>query len=155
MPYMIFAMFTFLLSTERAMSQHHLAYVSPNSTVLHHSKKTIQLKTQNNTQITLYLDTKGELEAAEGVNLNRGDIFYPGQGILSLSDIEKRMKSLGEKTYGRWMFTKYQEYGWVYKLNVAVKGEPIFHMVNAYSGQLIGSMSKFAPLQVEGQIAKD
>lgn len=155
MPYRIFIIFIFLISIKSAMSQHHLTHVSPHSTVLHQNKKTIQLKTQNNTQITLYLGVQGELESAEGVNLNRGDIFHPGQGRLSLSDVEKRMKSFGEKIYGRWMLTKYQEYGWVYKLNVAVKGEPIFYLVNAHSGQLIGTMTKFAPLQVEGQIAKD
>lgn len=155
MPYVMMMVLLFVNSIQVAWSQDDFTYVSPHSTILKQADTTIEIKTRNNTRIKLLLDTLGKLESAEGVNLNRGDIFTPGQGILPLSQVEERMKKLGIKIYGRWSLIKFQEYGWVYKLNVAVKGDPIFHLVNAYSGQIIGTMTKFAPPEVEGQVAKD
>lgn len=155
MPYLTFSLILLLgFKTTSAQAMSYAGY-SPDSQVLHRSAKSVKLKTKNNTYIDLQLNDRGQLEVAEGVNLNRGDIFYPGQGILSLTQIEKRMTYLGEKIYGRWRLIKYQQYGWVYQLNVASKERPIFHLINAYSGQLIGTITKLVPLQLEGQVAKD
>ncbi|MFA5582911.1 MAG: hypothetical protein WDA09_01750 [Bacteriovoracaceae bacterium] len=132
-----------------------LVYLSPESNSNGQNENIVKIKTKNNTYITIINNKNGQMEIAEGVNLNRGDIFDPGQGILPLSEIEKRMSLLGEKTYGKWRLIKYQEFGWVYQLNVASPDHALFHMVNAYSGQLIGSITKLAPLPIEGQVAKD
>lgn len=153
MPYIFITLS--LLITMSMTSANDFTYVSPQSNVLQEGPKIIKLRTKNNTDIDILFNHKGQLEVAEGVNLNRGDIFIPGQGMLSLSEIERRMLSLGERIYGKWRLVKYQEYGWVYKVNAAGKGRPIFHLVNAYSGQLIGSMTQLDPLPLESQVAKD
>lgn len=152
MPY-ILVIFLFLGAMN--VMAHDFTYVSPQSDILRQDIHAIKLRTKNNTHIDLHLSETGQLQEAEGVNLSRGDIFIPGQGMLPLSEIEKRMKILGQKIYGRWKLMKYQEYGWVYQVNAFGKGRAVYHLVNAYSGQLIGTMTQLDPLPLESQVAKD
>ncbi|HLT22328.1 MAG TPA: hypothetical protein VKZ84_02755 [Bacteriovoracaceae bacterium] len=155
MPHMIFTSLLFIGLSLPVHGKPPFDYVSPESNIDEHNDNIVKIKTKNNTYIRIFHNKKGQIEVAEGVNLNRGDIFVPGQGILPLSEIEKRMSLLGERTYGRWRLIKYQEFGWVYQLNVASPDQSLFHIVNAYSGQLIGSITRLAPLPIEGQVAKD
>lgn len=115
----------------------------------------IKIKTKHHTLITIGLDANGEWEEVSGVNLNRGDEFFPGQGLLSLAQVERRMFLLGKKTYGRWRLVKYQQYGWVYQVNAQSKTQQTFLMLNAYSGQLIGELAQLPPVNTNKRVAKD
>lgn len=131
-------------------------YFSSQSVVSKTKDNSIRLKTKRNTFIDLYLDQQGRLELAQGMNLNRGDIFNPGKGLLDLTTIEQKMISQGEKIYGKWRLIKYQEYGWVYQVNVASKKEQsLFYLINAYSAQLIGTISLLPPLNPQRSLALD
>lgn len=157
MPYMIIFL-TLIFSATNASSSiaKNYDHFSPDATVIISTHQEIQIKTKRNTLIQILLDERGKLVMADGVNLNRGDLFYPGHGLLNLDQVETKMNQQGERIYGKWRLIEYQEYGWIYQVNVVTKnGESLFHLINAYTGQFIGSMAKLAPLLFEGQVAKD
>lgn len=129
--------------------------LSPEAQEVIISPNLVKIKTKHHTFITIDLNANGEWEEISGVNLNRGDEFFPGQGLLSLKQVEKRMFMLGKKIYGRWRLIKYQQYGWVYQVNAQNKTQQTFLMLNAYSGHLIGELAQLPPLNFNKRVAKD
>lgn len=129
--------------------------LSPQAQEVIIEQNTIKIKTKHHTLITIGLDAQGGWEEISGVNLNRGDEFFPGQGLLSLGQVERRMSMLGRKIYGRWRLIKYQQYGWVYQVNAQSKNQQTFLMLNAYSGQLIGELAQLPAVNINKRVAKD
>lgn len=129
--------------------------LSPEAQEVIIEQNTIKIKTKHHTLITIGLDAQGGWEEISGVNLNRGDEFFPGQGLLSLGQVERRMSMLGRKIYGRWRLIKYQQYGWVYQVNAQSKNQQTFLMLNAYSGQLIGELAQLPAVNINKRVAKD
>lgn len=127
----------------------------PNAQEIKINESQVKIRTQNRTEIFITLSPQGTWEEVKGVNLNRGDEFYPGQGMMSLHQISQRLHRLGKSIYGKWRLVKYQEFGWVYQVNAKAKKQPVFFMVNAYSGQLIGELAQLPPLKVNRQVAQD
>ncbi len=128
--------------------------LSPQAQEVIINQNLIKIRTKHNTLITIDLNANGEWEEISGVNLNRGDEFFPGQGLLSLGQVEKRMLMLGKKIYGRWRLIKYQQYGWVYQVNAQNKNQQSFLMLNAYSGQLIGELAQLPPVNTNKRVAQ-
>ena len=129
--------------------------LSPEAQEVIIEQNTIKIKTKHHTLITIGLDAQGGWEESSGVNLNRGDEFFPGQGLLSLGQVERRMSMLGRKIHGRWRLIKYQQYGWVYQVNAQSKNQQTFLMLNAYSGQLIGELAQLPAVNINKRVAKD
>ena len=129
--------------------------LSPEAQEVIIGSKTIKIKTKGHTLITIKRDAVGKWEEISGVNLNRGDVFLPGQGLLSLEQVARKMLQQGRKIYGRWRLIKYQEYGWVYQVNAHNKTQATFLMLNAYSGQLIGELSQLPVLKFGRRVAQE
>lgn len=90
------------------------------------------LKTPSGTKIRIEFKRDGTFEEAKGMNLNYGDEFEPGEGLISLGTAAKEItKKIGTKPQGHWRLSKDTKLDWVYEL-----GE---ELVNAKNGEFISS----------------
>jgi hypothetical protein len=113
------------------------------------------IKTEAGTKIKLEFERNGKFEEASGLNLNRGDEFEPGMGLISLGTAARSLAGTGHDVKGDWNLEKDSTHGWVYEMAGETDGEVIFHLVNATSGQFIGSIAELIPKNhTEGQIAQ-
>jgi hypothetical protein len=113
------------------------------------------IKTEAGTKIKLEFERNGKFEEASGLNLNRGDEFEPGMGLISLGTAARSLAGTGHDVKGDWNLEKDSTHGWVYEMAGETEGEVIFHLVNATSGQFIGSIAELIHKNLpEDQIAQ-
>ncbi|HXH76144.1 MAG TPA: PepSY domain-containing protein [Bacteriovoracaceae bacterium] len=100
----------------------------------------VTLKTESGTKVELEFERQGTLQEASGLNLNRGDEFEPGQGLMSLSSVAQKVTKAGHPIKGEWKLEKDDQYGWVYELAEDKDDQKVYHIVNAKTGKLINSV---------------
>lgn len=104
------------------------------------------VKTKAGTKIKVEFGHNGKFEEASGMNLNHGDEFEPGMGLISLGTAARAVVNIGYPVRGDWNLEKDSTHGWVYEMSGENdEEEDIFHLVNATSGQFIGSIAEKSP----------
>ncbi len=103
------------------------------------------VKTIAGTKIKVEFGHDGKFEEASGMNLNHGDEFEPGMGLISLGSAARAVVSIGYPVRGDWNLEKDSTHGWVYEMAGENNEEEIFHLINATSGQFIGSIAAKVP----------
>jgi hypothetical protein len=96
------------------------------------------VKTKAGTKVTIEFDRTGILDEASGLNLGKGDIFEPGNGLLALESVAKALQHKGHHILGEWRLEKDSKQGWVYELAGLKEEETVNYIVNAKSSKLIG-----------------
>ena len=89
------------------------------------------IKTTAGTKIGIEFTRDGKLEEAAGVNLDKGDELEPGDGLLSLSSVARKLQETGMRPQGHWMLEQDKEMGWVYEFQGKI--------VSAKTGKIIKS----------------
>ena len=89
------------------------------------------VKTKAGTKVTIEFDRTGILDEASGLNLGKGDIFEPSNGLVAL-------EHKGHHILGEWRLEKDSRQGWVYELAGLKEEENVNYIVNAKSSKLIG-----------------
>ena len=87
------------------------------------------VKTRAGTKIGIEFTRKGSLEEAYGKNLNKGDDFEPGEGLISLGTAAQIIQKAGIKPEGYWLLEKDQFMGWIYEVSGTI--------VNAKTGAIL------------------
>lgn len=96
-----------------------------------------KVKTEAGTKVEVEFDRKGELAEASGDHLNKGDMFEPGQGLISLSTAAQAVTKAGNILKDEWEFSNDSKYGWVYSFEGERKGNSMDYMVDAKSGAIV------------------
>jgi len=96
-----------------------------------------KIKTRAGTRITVELYRNGKLEEASGKNLNRGDDFEPGQGLISLTTAAQAATIPGINLETRWSLDHDKKLGWIYEFNGEHKGVETDILVDARNGKVI------------------
>lgn len=97
------------------------------------------VKTQAGTKITVEFNRAGEFDEASGLNLGKGDIFEPGNGLLTLGTVAKNLADKGHFIVGEWRFEKDSKLGWIYELSGLKNEDNINYVVNARNAQVIST----------------
>jgi hypothetical protein len=99
------------------------------------------VKTRSGTKVTVEFDRTGIFDEASGLNLGKGDIFEPGNGLMALETVAKSLeaKKKATKIVGEWKLEKDSKLGWVYQLTGLRDEESLQYFVNARNSQLISA----------------
>ncbi len=97
------------------------------------------VKTRAGTKVMIEFDKAGILDEASGLNVGKGDIFEPGNGLMALESIAKSLENKGHHIQGEWKLEKDSKLGWVYELSGLKEEENIYYYVNAQNAQLISA----------------
>lgn len=113
----------------------------PKGKVLDQSFREVTVKTESGTKVKLEFERQGKLQEASGLNLNRGDEFEPGSGLISLSTAAQSASKSGHQVKGGWNLEKDPQYGWVYELAEEETDRKLIHLVNAKNGKVVRSIN--------------
>ncbi len=109
----------------------------PRGKIVEKERRYYKIKTRSGTRISVELYRNGNLEEASGRNLNGGDDFEPGQGLISLSTAAKFAIIPGTQLNGRWILDEDKKLGWIYEFYGEQKGTDLEILVNARTGKMI------------------
>ena len=98
-----------------------------------------KIKTASGTKVEIEFRRNGKLEEAKGHNLNRGDEFEPGDGLLSLATVAQKLTGQGIKPEGHWLLEEDAELGWIYEVGNTI--------INAKSGKIIKAANEIGLLE--------
>lgn len=101
--------------------------------------KEFTVKTPAGTKITVEFDRAGKFDEASGLNLGKGDVFEPGDGLLTLGTVAKKLNEKGHFIVGEWRIEKDSKLGWIYELSGLQNEENINYVVDARTAQLISA----------------
>ena len=90
------------------------------------------METVGKTQIELVFDDKGVLEEAYGKAAGKGDNFVPGQKMLPLDEIVKKLA--GKTLQGEWIFEQNANGDWVYDIEGRENNKDVDYIINAETG---------------------
>jgi uncharacterized membrane protein YkoI len=80
----------------------------------------------------LVFDDKGVLEEAYGKAAGKGDNFVPGQKMLPLDEIIKKLT--GKTIQGEWIFEQNANGDWVYDIEGRENDKDVDYIINAETG---------------------
>jgi hypothetical protein len=115
----------------------------PKGEFMERGLREITVKTQAGTKIKIDFLRQGQFKKASGLNLNRGDEFEPGQGLLSLGSVAQSLALRGHQVRGEWNLEKDQQDEWLYELVEEAVGEKTYHFIHARNGKLMESIELF------------
>jgi uncharacterized membrane protein YkoI len=135
------AMALLLLQTALAgMDLQELAQsMVPKGRVIDHERRDFIIKTPAGSKITVEFDRAKNFKEASGKNLNKGDEFQPGKGLISLSTAAGKASAEGKRLGRSWNLEQDQELGWIYEIESEREGMKIDLLINAVSGEIIRS----------------
>ena len=107
----------------------------PKAKVVDESPESIKVLTPHKTEIELVFDDKGVLEEAFGKAAGKGDNFVPGQKLLPLEEIVKKLS--GKTLQGEWIFEKNSKGDWVYDIEGRENNKDVDYIINAETGAVI------------------
>ena len=99
--------------------------------------KDYSVKTQTGTKMMVEFDREGNLDEASGLNLGAGDIFEPGNGLITLGSAAQIIKKRGKDVKGEWHLENDPRLGWIYGLHGMKEEDNVEYIVDANKGQLI------------------
>lgn len=95
------------------------------------------VRTIAGTRVLVEFDHQGSLDEASGLNLGSGDIFEPGEGLLTLETTARKLTEKGHKVRGLWRLEKDTSSRWYYELQVRSDLEDTFLQVDARSAKVL------------------
>ena len=104
----------------------------PQGKIVSESPESIKVETTGKTQIELVFDDKGVLEEAYGKAAGKGDNFVPGQKMLPLDEIIKKLT--GKTIQGEWIFEQNTNGDWVYDIEGRENDKDVDYIINAETG---------------------
>jgi hypothetical protein len=109
----------------------------PGGKVSTHIGSDFSVRTLAGTKVIIEFSRKGIFDEASGLNLGSGDIFEPGNGLISLGSAAQSVEKQGHKVKGKWRLENDHDLGWIYELENSPDRETMEYVVDAKSAQLI------------------
>lgn len=109
----------------------------PRGRIIEKTFREYTVKSKAGTKIKLEFEREGVFQEAQGLNLNHGDDFEPGQGLISLASIAQTVSKLGHQVKGPWNLEKDKKLGWVYELSGESAGESVSLLIDASNGKIL------------------
>jgi uncharacterized membrane protein YkoI len=129
---MLMLVFTCLLAHSQASPL--VKELVPGGKILTKSKELITVETPKKTIIELVFDEQGKLEEASGKAILTGDVFVPGEKLLSLDKIAEKLKD--KKLDGEWTFEATASGDWTYDVEGTEKSKKVDYIMNAETGAI-------------------
>lgn len=114
----------------------------PRSHVVEKRPTEYVVKSAAGTKIRIEFHRSGKLQEASGHNLNKGDEFEPGLGLLSLSSAARKVMDEKLRFLGHWSLEKDPKSGWFYEFHVERDSEPEYVHIHAKTGRELSSMTE-------------
>jgi hypothetical protein len=118
-----------LLSWNLEASEEVVRSMVPKGKILEKLIRTYTVKTRAGSKVEIRLQRDGKFWSALGRNLNQGDEFEPGDGLISLGTAAQALEVLGKTPKGAWVLEKDEKLGWIYEIET--------RLVDAKSGRLL------------------
>ncbi len=109
----------------------------PGGKVSTHIGSDFSVRTQAGTKVVVEFSRQGDLDEASGLNLGSGDIFEPGNGLISLGSAAQVVHKRGHKVKGQWRLERDNKLDWIYELEGSNDGDDLDYLVDARKAQLI------------------
>lgn len=97
------------------------------------------VKTKAGTKVTVEFDRTGIFDEASGLNLGKGDIFEPGNGLMALETVAKSLAKNGGRLLGEWKLENDSKLGWIYQISGVRDDGNLNYFINARNSQLISA----------------
>lgn len=124
-------------STAIAWAKADLVRLVPGGKVTMQKDGEAQVTTPAGTLVDIELDMDGELEEASGSSAEKGDVFEPGEKMITLKAAVESLKKAHKTLQGEWTFEESEEFGWVYDIEGVEKKAAVDYIVSAESGKLL------------------
>jgi hypothetical protein len=132
--------FIFLMISQTILAKPEVALTMvPKGKLAETIGRDFKVRTVSGTKIEIEFRRNGLLEEAKGQNLNRGDVFEPGDGLLSLATIAQKISQTGIKPDGQWLLEQDEDHGWIYEIGNTI--------IDAKSGKVIKSINEIGFLE--------
>jgi len=131
---MLLAVFFVLTSSAAPLDIKKLV---PGGTEVSRSHGEIKVKTAAGTIIELGVDADGELEEASGSAAEKGDVFEPGEGQLTLAKATQALKKSGKTAQGEWTFEENESGDWIYDFEGTENKKAVDWIIHATNGKLL------------------
>lgn len=113
------------------------AKLVPEGKIVSQKADEIKVKTKSGTVVEIGVDMDGELEEASGGAAEKGDVFEPGEKLITLKAAVETLKKAGKTLQGEWIFEENEEGEWVYDIEGVEKKAAVDYIVNATNGKLM------------------
>lgn len=88
----------------------------PRGKIIHRFGNDFNLRTPSGTKVLIQCSDNLSLKQALGQNLGKGDIFEPGNGLLSLDGVARILEQRGFKVRGFWKIERDRNEKWIYRI---------------------------------------
>jgi uncharacterized membrane protein YkoI len=109
----------------------------PESKITKEDGNEFDLMTAKQTVIEVELNKDGTLDEASGNAALTGDVFVPGNGLMSLSDAIAALQKAGKTPAGDWSIEKSFMNDWIYEFEGTENGKAMEYAVSAKDGKLV------------------
>ncbi len=109
----------------------------PESKITKEDGNEFDLMTAKQTVIEVELNKDGTLDEASGNAALAGDVFVPGNGLMSLGDAVSALQKAGKTPAGDWSIEKSFLNDWIYEFEGTENGKAMEYAVSAKDGKLV------------------
>lgn len=120
-----------------AQIRESLMKMVPESKVVRQDGKEYKLTTSKETLMEVEFNRDGTIDDASGDAAVAGDVFAPGDGMMTLAQAVESLKKVGKTPSGDWSYKKSFMHGWVYEMEGFESGKKMEYLISAKDGSLV------------------
>ncbi|WP_413558346.1 PepSY domain-containing protein [Bdellovibrio sp. HCB209] len=120
-----------------AQIRESLLKIVPEAKVVRQDGHEYKLTTVKQTLMEVEFNRDGSIDDASGDAAAAGDVFVPGNGMLTLAQALESLNKAGKTPSGDWSYKKSFMHGWVYELEGFENGKKMEYLISAKDGALV------------------
>lgn len=132
----VFAAVVVFLGESAWAQKEKISQLVPDSKIIHEDGNEFEVLTSQNTAIEIEFNKDGTLDEAEGKSAINGDVFNPGNGLVSLKDAASQLTSAGKTLTGEWSFEQNIRNEWVYEFEGRENNNKMKYISDAKTGKM-------------------
>lgn len=114
-----------------------LTKLVPESKVVKQDGDEFEVSTAKQTIVEVEFNRDGTVEEASGDAAVAGDVFTPGNNMITLQQAVDSLKKAGKTPKGDWSYKKSFTNGWVYEFEGVENGKDMEYAVSAKDGKIV------------------
>lgn len=109
----------------------------PDSKVIQQDGAEYEVMTPKQTVVEIEFNRDGSIDEASGDAAQAGDVFNPGEGMITLADAVAALSKAGKTPSGDWSYEKSLTKGWIYEFEGTENGKKMEYAVSAKDGKIV------------------